>query len=321
MIRLANPSRLYQDLYEPLSKAQEQVIHSNQVMLGECTTQLEEKIAERSSAKYCAIVGSGSDALAYGLVAAGVKQTTVPAQTFVATKNSCHRAGVDITWADVTSTGSLDWREVKGSAVWVGLFGNPSILDTSEPVYEDGAQHFGIPLQGVFASYSFDPTKTLANFGNGGAVVSNNEDIILGVKQLRRHGVVNDYVGGNSIMSERECAELLIKLDYYNAFLQRRRELCEYYTEHLGAYVPIITDPTGMISKFVIATEYKDQLRAHLLEHNIQSKDVYESPLADKPRASSNCKQFLSIPCDSHTTDKEATIVVNSIRDFYETRI
>ena len=310
---------MYTHLGDLLYQAQEQVLTSGQVMLGKYTTQLEEELAERANAQYCSVVGSGSDALMYGLRATGKTSTTIPAQTFIATKNSCRRADMDIVFADVRTNGCVEFDSVTtDSVVWVGLFGNDCVLPEDITVYEDGAQHFGLPLKGEFASYSFDPTKSLPNFGNGGAVVSNNEELIYNVKQLRRHGQVDIHTGGHSVMSERDCAELLVKLKYFDNWTRARQELAGYYIEELEDYVDCITDPRGMVSKFVIATDRKSCLKTHLALIDIQCKDVYAAPLANLEQATANCERFLSIPCDSYTTDKEASMVVESFKMFFE---
>jgi dTDP-4-amino-4,6-dideoxygalactose transaminase len=310
---------MYTHLGDLLYQAQEQVLTSGQVMLGKYTSQLEEKLAERANAQYCSVVGSGSDALMYGLRATGKTSTTIPAQTFIATKNSCRRADMDIVFADVRKNGCVEFDSITtDSVVWVGLFGNDCVLPEDITVYEDGAQHFGLPLKGEFASYSFDPTKSLPNFGNGGAVVSNNEELIYNVKQLRRHGQVDIHTGGHSVMSERDCAELLVKLKYFDNWTRARQELAGYYIEELEDYVDCITDPRGMVSKFVIATDRKSCLKTHLALKDIQCKDVYAAPLANLEQATANCERFLSIPCDSYTTYKEALTIVEHIKMFFK---
>lgn len=318
MIQLTNLNRLSSDLHTLLTTSQQEVLQSGQVMLGKFTQQFEEALAERAGADHCVVVGSGSDALMYGLRASGIDTVSVPAQSFVATPNSCLRADIDINWCDVDSKGCINWTQIKDGAVWVGLFGNPCVLDTTVKIYEDGAQHFGLPLQGVFAAYSFDPTKTLPNFGNGGAVVTNDEELADRVRKLRRHGVVDRHTGGNSIMSERECAECLVKLDFFDTWTARRKEIAERYIEKLDCYVDIITDITGMISKFIIATDQRAGLESHLLSNNIQTKRAYAKPLIQMPQAISNCKRFLQLPCDSYTTDLEAGLVIEAVKSFFE---
>jgi dTDP-4-amino-4,6-dideoxygalactose transaminase len=138
------------------------------------------------------------------------------------------------------------------------------------------------------------------------------------VKQLRRHGQVDIHTGGHSVMSERDCAELLVKLKYFDNWTRARQELAGYYIEELEDYIDCITDPRGMVSKFVIATDRKSCLKTHLALKDIQCKDVYAAPLANFAQATANCERFLSIPCDSYTTDKEASTVVEHIKMFFE---
>ena len=317
MICLTNLDRLYKDIRSDLTIAQDNVLLSGRVVLGQYIQNLEEQIAEKSKSKYCAVVDSGSDALMFGMQSLNIKDIIIPSQTYIATLNSCLRAGTSVEFCDVDSQGQLDWKYVKKDAVWVGLFGNPIKSIPKTLFYEDGAQHFGMPLQGIFASYSFDPTKSLPNFANGGAVVSNNPDLIDNVKRLRRHKSVFKHIGGHSIIAERECAELIVKLKYYDTWTSHRKQLAEYYTENLKDLVSIITDFNGTVSKFVIATEYKNKLKQKLKENNIQCKDVYEKPLAVFPQAVNNCNTFLSIPCDSYTTWDEALTVIQTIKSIF----
>ena len=320
MIRLANISRLNEDLKNLLVVAQEIVLASNQVMLGKYTKQFEEEVAEFSNAKYCSVVGSGSDALMYGLMATDIQNITIPSQTFIATKNSCERANINVNFCDVDTKGCIDWNllENKQIVTWVGLFGNDTKVPKGIKFVEDGAQHFGLPLKGTFASYSFDPTKSLPNLGNGGCIVTNNYDIHMNVQDLRRHGKLGKYTGGNSLMSERDCVELSVKLKFFDAWKKRRQELANIYKQELTDYVRIITDVKGIVSKFVIATEKKEQLKCFLLSKDIQCKDVYKHALDIHKQAMKNCREFLSIPCDSYTTDEEASTVIDTIKTFFE---
>ena len=129
MIQLTNINRLHSDLHDLLYVAQEEVLASGQVMLGKFTVQLEERIAELSDAKYCSILGSGSDALMYGLMATKIRQVVVPAQTFIATKNSCTRVNIPIVYNDVDEKGCIDWNTIqRKDAIWVGLFGNDTVI-------------------------------------------------------------------------------------------------------------------------------------------------------------------------------------------------
>ena len=119
-------------------------------------------------------------------------------------------------------------------------------------------------------------------------------------------------------MSERDCAECLVKLDFFDTWMARRRELAERYTQRLSDYVDVITDVTGTVSKYVIATDQRAGLEASLLSNNIQTKRAYAKPLVNKPQAQSNCECFLQLPCDSYTTDLEVGLVIEAVESFFE---
>jgi dTDP-4-amino-4,6-dideoxygalactose transaminase len=331
-IKLQNLDRLYQELQPSLENAVKDVYKSGQHLLGPYTTELEERIANISRAKHCILVGSGSDALYYGLLADSDvinKRIAFPAQTFIATKNSIHRSKNYAQGVDVKPNGLLDWEKVPRDCkkiIWVGLFGNTEGLPTTKTFYEDGAQHFGLGLRGKFASYSFDPTKTLPNFGNAGAVVTNDPDLADRVRQLRRHGYWSkrvfmkevSFAGGNSLPSERECAELLVKLDHFPFWTERRQEICIDYHALIGNLVECVTQTFGQVSKMVISTPVRDELEAWLAKRGVQTKRVYENPLHNTPQATQNCMTQLALPCDPYMTDQELHYVVLAIKEFFE---
>jgi len=319
-IRLHNLDRQYRELETSLIIANTSALSSGKMMLGDYTLAFEERIAKVAGAKYCVTVGSGSDALQLGLVACGVMETTIPAQTYIATQNSVLRAGAICHYADVMPNGLIDWNTIKTrDVVWVGLFGNLETLPKDINIYEDGAQHFGHKLQGIFASYSFDPTKSLPNYGNGGAIVTNDKRIADTVQNIRRHGTTEDFTGGHSLMSERECSEMLIKLDHFPFWQERRQELARDYTDQLNEIegLDIITNPDSLVSKMVISTPLRPELEYWLFQRGIETKRVYEQALAYKPGAIYNCNAQLSIPCDPHTTDEELLEVILCIKEFF----
>ena len=322
MIQLCNLNRLYKELEPNLTRMADLSLKSGRVMLGEFTQEFEERIARVAGADHAVVVGSGSDALYYGLVASGIKgPVALPSQTFIATENSIYRAGLNPVCVDVKPNGLLDWDTVPHGidrVVWVGLFGNTETIPTDVMVIEDGAQHFGAPLQGKLAAYSFDPTKALPNFGNGGAVVTNDKHIADRVRDLRRHGHHERHVGGNSIMSERDCAELLVKLEHFPFWQERRQEIAYDYTMQLGNYVDIVTDCDGLVSKFVIGTEHRGELADHLYVSGIETKSVYQQPIWNLPGACNNCNRHLALPCDPYTTDQELLHIIRSVKEFFQ---
>ena len=322
MIRLHNLNRLYNELKPSLDQINNLTLTNPQAMLGDYTYAFEERIATVSGARYAAVVGSGSDALMYALVAENVTGlVAMPAQTYIATSNSIIRAGCSPVAIDVNTRGLMRWDLIPQGidcAVWVGLFGNHDEIPDSIAVVEDGAQHFGAPLQADTAAYSFDPTKSLPNFGNGGAVVSNDKRVIDNVKLLRRHHTVNHHTGGNSLMSERECAEMCVKLDHFPFWQERRQEIARDYHQQLSRYVKCVTDADGQVSKFVIETSRRADLQSHLSHRKIETKRAYAEPIATLDRAVANCHKFLQLPCDPYMTDEELSVIILAVKEFFQ---
>lgn len=322
MIRLHNLNRLYNELKPSLDRINNMTLTNPQAMLGDYTYAFEERIARVAGARYAAVVGSGSDALMYSLVAENVTGlVAMPAQTYIATSNSILRAGCSPVAIDVNTRGLMRWDLIPEGidcAVWVGLFGNHDEIPDTVAVVEDGAQHFGAPLQANTAAYSFDPTKSLPNFGNGGAVVSNDKSVIDNVKLLRRHHTVNHHTGGNSVMSERECAEMCVKLDHFPFWQERRQEIARDYHQQLSRYVKCVTDADGQVSKFVIETSHRADLQAHLAHRKIETKRAYSDPIVTLDRAVANCHKFLQLPCDPYMTDEELLAVIMAVKEFFQ---
>ncbi len=125
-------------------------------------------------------------------------------------------------------------------------------------------------------------------------------------------------VGGNSIPSERDCAELLVKLDHFPFWQERRQEIARDYHQQLGHLVDCVTQHTGQVSKFVIGTDQRDQLAKHLLDKKIETKLVYKDPLYNLPGAVKNCKQHLALPCDPYMTDEELQVVILAVKEFFK---
>jgi dTDP-4-amino-4,6-dideoxygalactose transaminase len=119
-------------------------------------------------------------------------------------------------------------------------------------------------------------------------------------------------------MSERDCAEMCVKLDHFPFWQERRQEIARDYTIELGKYVDIITDHKGQVSKFVIGTDQRDQLAKHLLDNKIETKLVYKDPLYNLPGAIKNCNQHLALPCDPYMTDEELLVVILAIKEFFQ---
>ena len=168
---------------------------------------------------------SGTDALRLALVAMGIEpgdEVIVPAFTAVPTAAAVCAAGAVPVFVDVDPRHRGDGPASAADAltdrthavVPVHLYGRPAALpELGVPVLEDAAQAIGAldPASGsAAAAYSFYPTKNLGGVGDGGAVVTDDDDLAAAVRLLRTHGQTDGYrhvrVATNARLSEIEAA-------------------------------------------------------------------------------------------------------------------
>ena len=309
--------RQYNNLREEILDATDQVYSSGRTLDGRFTGQFERTIAKMTERKYACSVGSCTQALIFSLRSIedfGVQhKVLIPAQSFVATVNAVLEAGYDPVFCDVdSSTGLLDLNKIPVTAdeisaiMYVNLFGN--VLDQDRlisymeifserkiPVIEDAAQSFGAYYQGVpsgklgdISCLSFDPTKNLNNYGSGGMILTDDPAIWELVADMRDNGKVNEHIasGTNSKMSEADCAQMLVKLKYFDDWQKRRTEIANYYTEELDGWVGIPTVDMNVEhawSKYVIHSDSRSTLHIELGNAGVETRINYPTPLHLQP--------------------------------------
>jgi dTDP-4-amino-4,6-dideoxygalactose transaminase len=356
--------RQYSNLREEILDVTDLVYASGQVLDGPRTKLFEQTIAKMTERKYAVAVGSGTQALIFALHALNdhVKldidkcNVLIPGQSYVATVNSVLEAGYDPAFCDVDPvSGLMDLNTIPlhaskiSAMMYVNLFGN--ILDQERlityqeifadgriPVIEDAAQSFGAYYRGVpsgklgdISILSFDPTKNLNNYGSGGMVLTDDPDHAELFRSYRDNGkaLAHNVTGTNSKMSEADCAQMLVKLKYFDQWQARRTEIAEYYTTELDGYVELIPiDPNveHAWSKFVIHHHSRNILNVDLSDKGIETKINYPIPLHLHPVSYVNndvgilegAEQFsrtcLSLPIYPELEDYEVEYVVDAIK-------
>jgi dTDP-4-amino-4,6-dideoxygalactose transaminase len=310
--------RQYQNLREEILDATDKVYASGRVLDGTYTRQFEKILAKMTERRYACAVGSCTQALIFALRAIDNEyrelhnrrnKILIPAQSFVATVNAVLEAGFDPVFCDVDAqTGLMDLNTIPviadeiAAVMYVNLFGN--ILDQDRlisylemfserkiPVIEDAAQSFGAYYQGVpsgklgdVSCLSFDPTKNLNNYGSGGMILTDDPAIRELANDYRDNGKGNEHIqsGTNSKMSEVDCAQMLVKLKYFDDWQKRRTEIAEYYTEELDGLVsipPVDMNVEHAWSKFVIHYHSRSSLYTDLLNIGVETRINYETPL------------------------------------------
>ncbi len=245
----------------------------------------------------------------------------------------------------------------------VHLFGQTAdmdpILATAEragvPVVEDAAQAIGADYRGRQAGtlgrlgcFSFFPTKNLGGFGDGGMVITDDAELAARVRRLRTHGFASQYdtseVGGNFRLDALQAAVLRVKLRHLEGWHEARRRNAERY-RRLFAEAGLSRDADGggplrppveaghgrhIYHQFVILTERRKQLRAHLANKQIGSAVYYPVPLhlqgcfADLghargsfPVAEAAADRVLALPIYPELDEDAQRRVCDALRSFY----
>ena len=143
------------------------------------------------------------------------------------------------------------------------------------------------------------------------------------------------FSGTNSKMSESDCAQMMIKLQYFNGWQDRRREIAEYYIGELQDYVDCVLpgdDVESAWSKFIIRIPERDGLRTHLSQNKIETKFNYDKPLFELPigndyydmvenpchEAYAFSRECLSLPIYPELEDYEVESIVDCIQEYLD---
>jgi len=376
LIAFTGTKRQYKNLRSELLETADQVWSSGRHLDGAYTLMLEEALAFRCKRKYAVAVNSGTQALIFAIRALKLpykSRIMVPAVSFVATLNCVYETGHKPYIVDTDLHGLMDLASLPdqlgvyqtNALMPVNLYGNMVDYDKinlltkffgnidSLPIIEDAAQSLGASYNdmpsgsfGDVSCLSFDPMKNLNNYGSGGMLLTDNEEVFLNAMSLRDNGKTSRHVlsGTNSKLSELDAASLLVKLHHFDAWQARRTEIATYFQERLRPYVRVLEiedNVTCAWHKFPIFLFHRDSLADHLKEQGIETKVHYTTPLADYPlysSAASNifnpeyadydgfaseagrnlCQQTLSLPIYPELTDPEVEYIVNSVIEFFK---
>lgn len=316
MIRFLDLQKINALYAEELKKVAAEVIDSGWYLLGDRVKQFESNLEAFQGGGHAIAVGNGLDALrlilkAYielGMMSEG-DEVIVAANTYIAsilaiTDNNLVPVLVEPSLntynLDLDLVESKITRKTKAIMV-VHLYGRVCWSDKLEhlakkhdlKIIEDNAQAIGAKWNGArtgnlgdAAGFSFYPGKNLGALGDSGAVTTKDEELASVIRALANYGsaqkYVNQYQGLNSRMDEIQAAFLNVKLPYVDAEIAKRREVANYYLEHIKN-PKIILPNTGLVDEhvwhlFVIRTKDRDSLQKYLSDNGIQTLIHYPIP-------------------------------------------
>jgi dTDP-4-amino-4,6-dideoxygalactose transaminase len=213
------------------------------------------------------------------------------------------------------------------------------------PLLEDACQAHGARLGsrqagswGIAGAFSFYPTKNLGGYGDGGMVVTNNDELASHVRMLRTGGQRKRYwheeVGTASRLDELQAAVLHAKLPHLERWIQRRRSIAARYQEALcGLPIqlpPIPTDGSHVFHLYVVRTPERDSLISWLTSRGVGVDVYYPHPLhlqpvfthlgysvGDFPQSESACREILALPCYPELRSEEQELVCEAVTEFF----
>ncbi len=360
---LAAINRRYGD---SIKRASGETIDSGWLILGEQVEAFENEFASYCSVRHAVGVGSGLDALTLilraqmelGRLKTG-DEVIVPANTYIATVLAISSCGLvpalvepEATTLNLGREEALCAATDKTKAVLaVHLYGRLAPMrqlgamckERGWILMSDAAQAAGVaPLAGrawgACAGFSFYPAKNLGALGDGGAVVTDDEEIAEVVRALRNYGsrkkYENEYSGVNSRLDEIQAAMLRVKLPGLAADNQHRRKIAARYSaeiSHPSVVLPQAPDdPEEHVwHLYVVRCARRDELQQHLEACGIETLIHYPIPphkqrayagtalaRANLPLTEQLAQEVLSLPIGPTLTDEQATQVIEAVNSF-----
>lgn len=363
----------YKALSNEINKAVLNVMEESAYILGPDVELFEQELAERAQVKHCVSCANGTDALVITLMAKDIgpgDAVFVPSFTFMSTAECASNVGATPVMCDIDlRTYNLDPESLEqaivrvkeegklrpAAVIAVDLFGQCADYPAIEAIckkhdlylIEDAAQGYGGSIHGQMAlSFgdvsitSFFPAKPLGCYGDGGALLTNDDELAELFRSIRVHGrgehkYDNVRVGMNSRLDTMQAAILRIKLEAFHDYeMDRRQEVAAFYDASLRDLFETPFVPAGYISSWAQYTllldnqAKRDELQKKLKEQGIPSMVYYAKPLhlqtvyadlgykeGDLPNSEAASQRVLQIPMHPYLSSEDAKRVVTALRN------
>lgn len=307
----------YKSIKPEIDSAIERVLTNTSFILGKEVDQFEESYAEFCEARFCVGTSSGTSALHLALLACGVgpgNEVITTAHTFTATAEAIWATGARPVFVDIEfDSYNLDPGKIEAAVtpatraiLPVHLYGQPAdmtpILEIASNrglrVIEDAAQAHGARYQGRrvgaigdIGVFSFYPGKNLGAYGDGGAVVTNDESLAARVRLLRNHGRTTKYehieLGFGYRLDALQAAILAVKLNHIDEWNEARRSNAARYDQLLRAagleHPCTQPDREHVYHLYVIRVDNRDAVWQRLNANGVGAGIHYPIPLHLQP--------------------------------------
>jgi dTDP-4-amino-4,6-dideoxygalactose transaminase len=353
----------YLSIKDEIDEAIAEVIAESAYIRGPHVDAFEQAWARTLGVKRCVSCANGTDAIYIALRGLGLRpgdEVITSAHSWISTSETITQAGGRVVFCDTDEeTFTIDPVDIEAKItpttvgiIPVHLYGQPADMGAIMAiarkhnlwVIEDCAQahlaSYEGQLVGTFgnvATFSFYPGKNLGAYGDAGCLVTNDDQLADWMATFARHGGKGDHImeGINSRMDGLQAAILNAKLPHLPAWTAARRRVAACYNELLEDVGDVITptvqsDRDHVYHLYVIRTENRDALRAHLSEVGVSTVLNYPKALPfypayaylghvskDFPAAYFNQSRILSLPIYPEMPEETITHVANAISQFW----
>lgn len=359
------PNRMDRGFYRYQEEFEEKalkVLRSGWYVLGEEVSAFEEEFAAYTGAKYCVGLASGLDALWLAFRVLGIgsgDEVIVQGNTYIASVMGITINGATPVFVEPDDYYQIDPAKIEEkitdrtrAVLVVHLYGQAANMEPIAELcrkynlrlVEDCAQSHGAcfdgKMTGTFGDigcFSFYPSKNLGAFGDGGAIVTDDERIAADMKVYRNYGsekrYYNKVVGTNSRLDEIQAGLLRIRLSHLDELTKEKQEIAKQYLANIRnpkILLPKTVDgATHVYHQFVIRCKERDRLINYLNEKEIGTIIHYPIPphLAeayaylgfqegDFPITERLAKEVLSIPMYNGMKKEEQSYVIDALNAF-----
>ncbi|MEZ4720642.1 MAG: DegT/DnrJ/EryC1/StrS family aminotransferase [Flavobacteriales bacterium] len=369
-IQLVDLHSQYLRIKEEIDKSVLDVIESCQFIGGEHVKEFSRELEEYTGIKHVIPCANGTDALQIALMAIDAQpgdEILTPSFTYIATCEVIALLGLKPVFVEVdTDTFTMDVDDARSkitsktkAVVPVHLYGQCANMDAvmdmagehGIKVIEDTAQALGSkyfsrdgekPAGGIgdIGTTSFFPSKNLGCFGDGGAILTNDDGLAAKIRMIANHGqskrYYHDSIGVNSRLDNMQAAILRIKLRHLNEYIEQRNQAAEFYNKAFEGMSEITTPLTAPWSnhgyhQYTMKLHGVDRegLQKHLDSKGIPTNIYYPIPAhlqkgyaqygmkeGSMPRTEQLTTEVLSLPIHTELDNEQLNYIANSIKEY-----
>ncbi len=362
MIPILELNTQYAKIQQELEDAVLGVLRSTRYVGGPEVQAFEQEFAAWNQVKHALGVGNGTDAIQTAVRALGIgpgDEVICPAHTFIATAGAVALTGATPVFADIDiDTFTLNVESVEKAItpktkaiIAVHIYGHAAAIFDIKKVadahglylIEDCAQATGALIEGKhvgtighFGCFSFFPSKNLGGIGDGGMIITNDDELYEKADMVHNHGskirYYHDIIGTNTRLDAIQAAALRVKLKYVDEWNVRRRAIAAAYNKGLeGVAVTPAEKPNcyHVYHQYTVRVAERDRLVKYLNDNGVGAVVYYpvelhlQKAFADRvpagfslPVSEQAMREVLSLPMYPELTDEQIATIIGVFRQF-----